>query len=143
MHTSVMKEAITVEIIINVEREKVWDFFNDPKHIVKWNHASDDWHSPRAENNLRVGGKFNNRMQAKDGSEGFDFTGTYTEVVAPERLAYTMDDGRTAAVTFEEMGNSTYVKTVFDPEGENSIELQKGGWQAILDNFKKYAESKG
>ena len=117
MHTSVMKEAITVEIIINVEREKVWDFFNDPKHIVKWNHASDDWHSPRAENDLRVGGKFNNRMQAKD--------------------------GRTAAVTFEEIGNSTYVKTVFDPEDENSIELQKGGWQAILDNFKKYAEAKG
>ncbi|MFZ2555880.1 MAG: SRPBCC family protein [Minisyncoccia bacterium] len=138
-----MKEKVTVEVIINVEREKVWDFFNDPAHIVKWNHASDDWHSPRAENDLRVGGRFNTRMEAKDGSEGFDFIGTYTEVVEPERFAYTMDDGRTVSVTFEEMRNSTYVKTLFDPEDENSIEMQKEGWQAILDNFKKYAESRG
>lgn len=135
-----MLEQIIVEVIINVEREKVWDFFTGPLHILRWNHATDDWHTTHAENDLVVGGKFNSRMESKNGSEGFDFKGTYTEVIAPERLAYTMDDGRKATVVFTELGNSTHVETIFDPENENSVEMQKGGWQAILDNFKKYAE---
>jgi uncharacterized protein YndB with AHSA1/START domain len=136
-----MAEQITVETPVNVERIKAWEYFNEPKHVMQWNHADGSWHSPRAENDLRTGGKFNYRMEAKDGSEGFDFAGTYDEVVAPEHLSYTMTDGRKVTVTFEELGNSTHVKTVFDPESVNPPEFQRQGWQAILDNFKKYAEA--
>ncbi len=135
-----MAEKIAVEVIINDSIEKVWDAFTKPEHIIKWAFASDDWHAPRAENDLRAGGKFNTRMESKDGSEGFDFAGTYDEVVPRQRIAYTMDDGRIATVVFEEMGNSTYIKTIFDSESENPIEMQKEGWQGILDNFKKYVE---
>lgn len=135
-----MAEQLKVEVVVNNEREKVWQAFTDPTFIVQWNHADDTWHSPKAENDLRVGGRFNNRMEAKDGSAGFDFTGIYDEVVVPEKLSYTMDDGRKATVTFEELGNSTHVVTLFDPESENPPEFQKAGWQAILDNFKKVAE---
>ncbi len=125
---------------MNESIEKVWDAYTMPEHIMKWAFADESWHAPRAENDLRVGGKFLTRMEAKDGSAGFDFTGTYDEVVPRQRIAYTMDDGRKATVLFEEMGNSTYVKVIFDPESENSVEMQKGGWQAILNNFKKYVE---
>lgn len=134
-------EKITVQGIINESVEKVWDIFTKPEHITKWNHASEDWHCPRAENDLRAGGRFTSRMEAKDGSEGFDFTGVYDEVVPQKKIAYTMDDGRKAQVMFEEMGNSTAVTTTFDPENENPLEMQKAGWQAILDTFKTYTEA--
>lgn len=107
---------------------------------MHWNHASDDWHSPRAQNDLRPGGVFNYRMESKDGSEGFDFTGTYSEVVPLEKMAYTMPDGRSVTVLFTSDGSLTTVATTFDPETENSPDMQRAGWQAILDNFKKYTE---
>ena len=107
---------------------------------MRWNNASPDWHTPRAENDLRVGGRFLSRMEAKDGSAGFDFTGIYDAVVPMERIAYTMDDGRKAAITFAPEGEGTHIAVTFDPESENSLEMQQSGWQAILDNFKKYAE---
>jgi uncharacterized protein YndB with AHSA1/START domain len=137
-----MQKKITVQTIVNEPIEKVWDAYTNPKHIVKWNFASPDWKCPRAENDLRVGGKFISRMEAKDGSEGFNFSGTYTEVVPKKRLAYTMEgeDKRKAEINFEEMGNSTAVTVTFDPENINPIEMQRGGWQVILDNFRNYAE---
>ncbi|MBL7876451.1 MAG: SRPBCC domain-containing protein [Cyclobacteriaceae bacterium] len=107
---------------------------------MKWNNASEDWHTPHAENDLRVGGRFVSRMAAKDGSMSFDFGGTYDQVKTNELIAYTMDDGRKTSVVFTKKGNQTYVSETFDAEGENSIEMQRAGWQAILNNFKKYAE---
>lgn len=135
-----MAEKITVQTIVNEPVEKVWDSYNNPKHIVHWAFASDDWKAPRAENDLRAGGKFLTRMEAKDGSAGFDFGGVYDEVVTNKKIAYTMGDGRKAEITFEEMGNSTAMSVAFDAENENPIEMQRGGWQAILENFKKYTE---
>jgi uncharacterized protein YndB with AHSA1/START domain len=132
---------IIVKALVNAPVEKVWEMFTDPKHIVQWNNAAEDWHTPSATNDLRVGGKFNNRMEAKDGSAGFDFTGVYDEVVPNSKIAYTMSDGRKVETTFESQGGKTGVTTVFDPENENPPEFQKAGWQAILDNFKKYTES--
>ena len=135
------KTTITVESTVNAPAEKVWKIFTSPEHITKWNTASPDWHTPRAENDLRVGGRFVSRMEAKDGSFGFDFGGTYTEVKTNQLIAYTMDDGRKANVIFTGSGNSTKVSTAFEAENENPVELQRGGWQAILDNFKKYVEA--
>jgi len=132
---------ITVETKVKAPVEKVWHAFTEPAHITKWNTPSPDWHTPRAENDLRVGGKFNSRMEAKDGSSGFDFTGTYDEVVPNEKISYTMDDGRKVATTFAQEGESTKITTVFDPETQNPEEVQRGGWQAILDNFKKHVEA--
>lgn len=108
---------------------------------MKWNFASDDWETTRAENDVRVGGRFKMAMCAKDGSVGFDFTGTHTVVVPNERLEYTMDDGRKVIVEFQKMGEETKVIETFQPEQENPEDMQRSGWQAILDNFKKYAES--
>ena len=138
-----MTEQITVQAVVNVPVEKVWDAYTGPQHITQWNHASDDWHSPRAENDLRVGGRFTSRMEAKDGSIGFDFGGTYDEVVVNQRIAYTMDgdDKRKVLVTFTPEGEATVVSVQFDPENENPLDMQLEGWQAILGNFKKYAES--
>jgi uncharacterized protein YndB with AHSA1/START domain len=135
-----MHDKITIEALVAAPLEKVWDDFTNKDTVVKWNTASEDWHCPRAENDLRVGGKFSYRMEAKDGSEGFDFTGTYDDVVPHERFAYTMDDGRQVAVTFAREENSVRVVVCFEPESENPRELQRAGWQAILDNFKRYAE---
>jgi uncharacterized protein YndB with AHSA1/START domain len=137
-----MKKAITVENIVDAPAAKVWECWTAPEHITQWNHASDDWHSPHAENDVRKGGRFLFRMSAKDGSMGFDFTGTYGEVKPNQYLEYTMDDGRKAQVNFTALGNQTRVVESFEAEDENSMEMQKGGWQAILDNFKKYAEQK-
>jgi uncharacterized protein YndB with AHSA1/START domain len=137
-----MSNKITVESTINAPIKKVWESFTNPEHITQWNQASDDWHSPRAENDLRVGGRFNFRMEARDGSAGFDFTGVYTEVVPHKQISYTMDDGRKADVIFDEKNGGTKVTTTFEAESQNSLELQKSGWQAILDNFKKYVEGK-
>ena len=135
------KTAITIENTIKAPAAKVWKLWTDPQHITKWNNASDDWHTPRAENDLRPGGKFLSRMEAKDGSFGFDFWGVYDEVKNLELIEYTMGDGRKARVEFSGNENQTRVIETFDPEDTNSIELQRGGWQAILDNFKKYVES--
>lgn len=135
------KTQITVSATINAPVAKVWATWSSPEHIVKWNAASDDWHSPKAENDLRPGGKFETRMEAKDGSFGFDFGGVYDEVKEHELITYTMGDGRTVQVTFTTAGNTTTVTETFDAEDTHSIEMQQGGWQAILDNFKKYTET--
>jgi uncharacterized protein YndB with AHSA1/START domain len=135
------KTTIKIEAAINAPVEIVWDMFNDPEHVTKWNNASPDWHSPKAENDLRTGGKFNYRMEAKDGSFGFDFGGTYDEVTDNKYIAYTMGDGRKVNVTFEEKDDVTYITENFETETENSIELQQTGWQGILNNFKTYVES--
>lgn len=132
---------IDIAATIAADRSKVWDYYTRPEHVTKWNFASDDWHCPNAENDLRVGGKYKARMEAKDKSFGFDFEAIYDEVKDQSRIAYTMGDGRQAITTFETEGKATKVKTTFDAEGENSLELQRDGWQAILNNFKKYVES--
>lgn len=134
-------EKITIEAVIKADVNKVWEMWNQPEHITKWNQASDDWHSPTSENDLRTGGKFKTRMEAKDGSMGFDFGGTYDEVVTNEIIRYTMDDGRQVSVKFKQEGHQTRVTETFEAESANSVEMQRTGWQAILDNFKKYAES--
>jgi uncharacterized protein YndB with AHSA1/START domain len=132
---------ITVQATISADRGKVWDFYTNPKHITKWNFASEDWHCPSAENDMRVGGKYKARMEAKDGSYGFDFETIYDEVVDKEKFSYTMGDGRQATTRFENLGDKTRVNITFDAEGQNSEEMQKSGWQAILNNFKKYVEA--
>jgi uncharacterized protein YndB with AHSA1/START domain len=133
--------AIKVEADVKAPIKKVWGFWTAPEHITKWNQASGDWHSPRAENDLREGGKFVTRMEAKDGSAGFDFGGTYDQVEKNKLIAYTMDDGRKVEIHFSEDGDTTHVIETFEPEEENSREMQQSGWQAILDNFKKYVET--
>ena len=135
------KTVITVESTIEAPVEKVWESWTQPKHIVNWCNASDDWHTPRAENDLRVGGNFVSRMEAKDGSMGFDFGGTYDAVRKNEYIEYTMEDGRKVQIKFFPEGKETKVVESFEAESLNPVELQKGGWQAILDNFKKYTES--
>lgn len=135
------KTLVTIEAVVNAAVEKVWELWNNPKHVTQWNHASDDWHSPSAENDLRVGGTFLYRMEAKDGSFGFDFGGTYDDVTPNKRLAYTIGDGRKVEVLFDGEGSSTKITSTFEAENQNPVEMQRGGWQAILDNFKKYAES--
>lgn len=132
---------ITVEATISADRKKVWDFWTKPEHITKWNFATDDWQCPRAENDLRVGGKYFARMEAKDRSFGFDFEAVYNEVIDQKKLTYTMSDGRQATTDFESLDETTKVTTTFDAESVNDVEMQRAGWQAILDNFKKYAET--
>lgn len=132
---------ITVATTVNAPVEKVWDMWNKPEHITQWNSASPDWHAPRAENDLREGGSFSCRMEAKDGSFGFDFGGTYDKVDTHKRIEYTMSDGRQVQIGFTPQGDQTTIEETFDAETQNSEELQRTGWQAIMDNFKKYAES--
>lgn len=132
---------IKIETTISADVRKVWDYLNKPEHITKWNFAVDDWHCPSSENDLRVGGKLKSRMEAKDGSVGFDFEAVYDEVVDYKKISYMMTDGRQAVTEFENQNGKTKVTTTFDAESENSVELQKTGWQAILDNFKKYVEA--
>ncbi len=136
------KEVITVEATVNAPVEKVWELWTKPEHITQWNNASDDWHTPRAENDLREGGKFTSRMEAKDGSFGFDFGGEYTRIDTYAHIAYTMSDSRRVEIQFKPNGNTTEVIESFEAENTHSLEMQRGGWQAILNNFKKYAESK-
>ena len=135
------KTMITVQNTINAPVQKVWDYWTKPEHITQWNHASDDWHSPHAENDLRVGGTFSARMEAKDGSMGFDFGGVYDEVNPTQYIEYTLGDGRKVKTNFTSQGDKTEVVESFEAENTNSVEMQKAGWQAILDNFKKYTES--
>ncbi len=135
-----MSQKITVETTVSADKNKVWEYYTNPDHITKWNFAVDDWQCPRAENDLRVGGKYAARMEAKDGSFGFDFEAIYDEVVDKKKLSYTMGDGRKSTTRFDESNGATKVTTTFDAENQHDPEMQRGGWQAILDNFKKYAE---
>jgi uncharacterized protein YndB with AHSA1/START domain len=135
------KTVITVESTVNAPAAKVWEYWTQPMHIIKWNNASEDWHTTRAENDLRKGGSFSARMEAKDGSMGFDFSGVYDEVVPNKYIEYTIADGRKVTVKFASDAGSTRITESFDAEGTNPVEMQKTGWQAILDSFKKYTES--
>lgn len=138
-----MSETITVAVVVEAPLSQVWHAFTSPEAICAWNAASADWHTTRSENDLRVGGRFTSRMEAKDGSVGFDFSGVYDSVVTEESLSYAMDDGRKVAVTFVPTEDGVRVTETFDPEHENSRELQQQGWQAILDSFKRYCEKSG
>lgn len=133
--------VITIQTTVNAPIEKVWAMWTRPEHITKWNFASEDWHSPRAENHLEPGGKFNYRMEARDGGMGFDFSGVYTAVRENKNLAYTIDDGRQVQVHFSEVDGGTFVMENFEAENTHPVEMQKEGWQAILNNFKKYVEA--
>jgi len=133
--------VITIETTVNAPAAKVWDYFSNPAHIVKWSAASDDWHTTKSENDLRTGGKFSSRMEAKDGSFGFDFGGVYDDVREHQYIGYTMGDGRKVTVNFEPQDSSIKITQSFEPESQNPVEMQRGGWQAILDNFKKYTEA--
>ena len=121
--------------------EKVWEYWSGPEHITKWCNASPDWHTPSADNDLRTGGKFSTRMEAKDGSFGFDFGGVYDEVITNKLINYTMDDGRKVSIIFKADGDTTKITETFDVEDENPVEMQRDGWQSILNNFKNYTET--
>lgn len=133
-------KSITIRITTKESLEKVWNYFTKPEHIVKCCFASDDWHCPKAENDLRTGGTFCSTMASKDGAMSFDFCGIYSEVIPLKRYAYTMEDGRKVTVKFDMMDNNVILTENFEPENINSMDLQRGGWQAILENFKKYLE---
>lgn len=135
------KEKITVETTVVAPIESVWSAYTTPQDIKQWNAASDDWHTTRAEVDLRVGGQFSSRMEAKDGSAGFDFAGTYTKVVPHKLIEYSFGD-RSAQVEFVSHADAVTVRVTFESEGEHSLEQQRGGWQAILNNFKRHAEAK-
>ena len=131
---------ITVTTTVNAPLSKVWECWKEPAHIIKWNYASPDWHTPYAENDLTEGSRFKSTMAAKDGSMSFDFEGTYTEIIPNQLIAYTLDDNRKVKIEFTSQGNSTTITETFDAESINPIEMQQAGWQAILNNFKKHVE---
>ena len=133
------QNKILVKAIVAAPIDKVWDYYTKPERITKWNFADPSWHCPKVSNNLKVGGKYIARMEAKDGSSGFDFEVVYTEVIAQQKLSYQFD-GRNVTIDFISKQDKTEVIIQFDPETENSIELQREGWQAILNNFKKFTE---
>lgn len=133
---------ITVKNTIDAPIATIWEFWNEPRHIERWNFATNEWHCPKAVNDLRVGGKLKSRMEAKDGSMGFDMEGIYNEVIDQRKIGYSLSDGREVTTNFEDLDGKTKVTTTFDAEKQNPVEMQRGGWQAILDNFKKYAEKK-
>ncbi len=135
------KDRIFVSTTVNRDVETTWNTWTNPEHIKNWNNASPDWHTPKAENDLRKGGKFNSRMEAKDGSMGFDFAGIYDQVTPNKHIAYTLDDGRKVEIKFERTEGGTEIIETFEPESQNSADMQRQGWQGILDNFKKYVES--
>jgi uncharacterized protein YndB with AHSA1/START domain len=134
-------QKITIETTVKAPVEKVWKYWSEPDHVTKWNQASDDWHSPSGQNDLRTGGKFSFRMEAKDGSMGFDFGGVYDKVVTNQHIAYTMSDDRQVSVDFKSNGDETTVTETFDAEATHSIDMQREGWQSILDSFKRYVEA--
>ena len=133
-------ESIVVEVLVSQELDKVWEAWTQPEHIRKWNFASDDWHCPAAINDLKANGALKWRMESKDGSVGFDFKGIYQEVRHQKFICYHIDDGRKVEISFSESNGKVKVSEHFEPENQNSLELQKQGWQAILENFKKHAE---
>jgi uncharacterized protein YndB with AHSA1/START domain len=132
--------SITVSVIVNKSAGKVWELWTQPCHIIHWYHASDDWHVPRAVQNLHTGNTFLIRMEAKDGSFGFDFEGVYDQIINQKFIGYTLGDGRKVTITFESTDAGTVITETFDAENENPVEMQRTGWQNILNNFKKYAE---
>lgn len=132
---------ITVSITTHISLEKAWEVWTMPEHIINWNFASDDWCAPRASNDLKVDGNFSYRMEAKDGSFGFDLNGTYTNVKPLELIEYELEDDRIVSIHFESKDNETRIIQTFEAENQNPIELQQNGWQAIMNNYKKYAES--
>ncbi|MDH7943429.1 SRPBCC family protein [Pseudohongiella sp. SYSU M77423] len=132
---------ITIETLVKAKLDTVWDAWNNPDDIKQWNAASDDWHTTRSTVDLRVGGSFLSRMEAKDGSFGFDFEGTYTRIVPHELIEYKMSDGREVTTTFIDTADGVHINSVFDAESENPPEMQRDGWQAILDNFARHAQS--
>lgn len=133
---------ITVETRIRADIKAVWSAYSNPDDITQWNSPSDDWHSPRSRVDLREGGTFNTRMEAKDGSMGFDFEGTYTRVVPQELIEYRMGDGREVVARFDQEADGVRLRVIFDAESENPAEMQQQGWQAILDSFGRYVEGK-
>ena len=135
------KKKITVEAKVNLPVEHVWDVWNNPNDIKQWNSADPSWHTPSSENDLRVGGKFKNRMEAKDGSVSFDFEGVYTKVEPHKEISYTMGDGRLVITVFKSDNGSTHIQTTFDAEEQNDVAFQQQGWQAILNSFVSYIES--
>ena len=135
------KTVVTIETTVDASLEKVWNNWTDPAHIVNWNAASPDWHTPRASNDLKVGGELFCRMEARDGSFGFDLKGTYTAVEPLKKLDYGFEDDRKVGVAFSDMNGKTLVVQHFEAETQNPVEFQKAGWQAILDNFKNYIEN--
>lgn len=135
-------KEVKISTTVQTPVDKLWEYWTEPRHITKWNYASEDWHCPYAENDLKEGGKFTYRMEAKDGSFGFDFGGIYDEVRWHEKIAYTLGDGRKVTTTFHDKGHATEVIVIFEAESSNPVEIQQQGWQAILNNFKKYAEQK-
>lgn len=137
------QNSITVAAIVHAPIDKVWKIWNDPKHIVQWCSASEDWHAPYADNDLKAGGKFKTTMAAKDGSMSFDFEGVYTHVEPNRLIEYELGDGRKVKITFAAELEGTRVVETFDPEQTNPAEMQRGGWQAILDHFKKHTEANG
>jgi uncharacterized protein YndB with AHSA1/START domain len=141
--TTTAKKAISVTATVKAPVEKVWMLWTTPEHIMNWNNASPDWHTPNAQNDLREGGRFSYRMESRDGSTGFDFGGTYQKLDTHREILYAMDDDRKARVLFIPRGNQTTIEETFEPESSNPEELQRMGWQAILDNFKQYAERPG
>lgn len=132
---------ITVAATINAEIPQVWEYYTAPEHITQWNFASSEWHCPHASNELVAGGTYMARMEARDGSMGFDFEGVYDEVIAHKKLSYNLTDGRNVTVIFKPLNKQTEVSLTFDAEGQNTIDMQRKGWQAILDNFKSFAEA--
>lgn len=134
---------LTVKTAVNIPVEKAWTYWTEPQHITQWNAASDDWHTPKAENNLTVGGRFVSRMEAKDGSFGFDFGGTYTKIEMYRLIEYILDDNRKVSVKFNQEGSTTQITEEFEAENQNPPEMQQAGWQAIMDNFRKYAKRLG
>jgi uncharacterized protein YndB with AHSA1/START domain len=132
---------ITIKATVLADLRKVWEYYTLPEHLTKWNFADDSWHCPAASNDLRKGGKYVARMEAKDGSFGFDFEAVYHEIIEKKKIAYTMTDGRQATIDFNSANNQTEVTVIFDPEQIHPLEMQRDGWQAILNNFKKYTEN--
>jgi uncharacterized protein YndB with AHSA1/START domain len=137
------KTVITVKTVINAPVEKVWACWTEPRHITKWCQASDDWHAPHAENDLRQGGKFSTTMAARDGSVSFDFNGVYTHVEQYKVIEYILEDERKVTIHFSGKEKETEVIESFEAEGTHSLEMQQAGWQSILNNFKKYTEANG
>lgn len=134
-------EKINIEVSIQEDLGKIWHYYTDPEHVKMWNYASEDWYCPTAMNNLYVGGRFNYRMSSTDDQMGFDFEGEYLEIVLHEKIRYKMNDAREVCVVFKSLGERVQVAIEFDAERENPLDMQKSGWQAILNNFKKYAEA--
>ncbi len=132
---------ITVQATLNAPAKKAWDYYTDPKHITQWNFADPSWHCPSASNDMRVGGTYSARMEAKDGSFGFDFGAVYTQLDPGKSFTYKIGDGREATVQFLEKNGATDVTVEFEAENQNPVEMQRGGWQAILNNYKNYTEN--